>query len=119
MMTLDEYFQGYESSMPIFETIRDMLESIGPTQVRVSMSQVAFWRHKAVARVWIPTCYLKREAAPLVLTLGFDHRIDSPRWKEVVEPAPSHFTHHLEIWSVDDLDEEVRRWLYQAWLEAA
>ncbi len=117
-MTLDEFFHGYESSLPFFEALRDMLDRIGPTQVRVSKSQVAFWRRKAVARVWIPARYLRREAAPLVLTLGFDHRIDSPRWKEVVVPAPGHFTHHLELWSLGDLDGQVHSWLEQAWREA-
>jgi hypothetical protein len=45
-------------------------------------------------------------------------RSDSPRWKEIVEPAPGRFTHHLELYDVADVDDEVRGWLRQAW-EAA
>ena len=39
----------------------------------------------------------------------------SPRWKQVVEPTQGHFTHHLELHGPDELDEEVRQWLRQAW----
>jgi hypothetical protein len=119
IITLDEFFLSYETSRPFFDQVRVTLDSIGPTEIRVSKSQIAFWRRKAVARVWIPAKYLKREAAPLVLTLGFDHRIDSPRWKEVVEPTPGQFTHHLELWVLSDLDDQVCTWLEQAWWEAA
>lgn len=118
-MTLDEFFQDYAQSEVIFSALRSMLDGVGPTEMRISKSQVAFWRRKVVARVWIPAQYLKGNLAPLVLTLGFDHRHASPRWKEIVEPAAGRFTHHLELWSVDEVDEEVREWLQSAWLNAA
>ncbi len=114
-MTLDEFFKGYETSRPLFEAVRAALDSIGPTDLRVSKSQVAFWRKKAVARLWIPARYLRRQTAPLVLTLGFHSRDASPRWKEIIQPAPGWFTHHLELYTAADIDEEVRRWLKAAW----
>lgn len=36
----------------------------------------------------------------------------------LAEPAPGRFTHHLELWAGDEIDDEVRAWLRQAW-EAA
>ncbi|MBI5568043.1 MAG: hypothetical protein HY870_24305 [Chloroflexi bacterium] len=63
----------------------------------------------------LPKQYLRR-AAPLVLTLGFRCRDASPRWKEIVEPRPGRFTHHLELWSLTDIDDEVREWLRAAWV---
>lgn len=116
---IDEFFQGFETSRPIFEAVRELINGIGPTELRISKSQIAFWRRKAVARVWIPARYLKKNYAPLVLTLGFDHRIESPRWKEIVETAPGRYTHHLELWSQVDIDGQVRDWLQQAWMNAA
>ena len=115
----EEFFLGFESSRPLFNAVREAIDCIGVTEMRVSKSQIAFWRRKPVARVWIPGRYLKGDIAPLVLTLGFDHLIESDRWKEVVEPAPGRFTHHLELRSVDEIDEQVREWLRQAWLNAA
>jgi hypothetical protein len=118
-MTLDEFFAGREHSRRIFEAVRTAIEAIGPADVRAGKSQVSFWRRKAFARVWIPGMYLTgRKAAPLVLTLGFRHRDLSPRWKEVVEPVAGRFTHHLELYSADDVDNEVRGWLREGW-EAA
>jgi hypothetical protein len=114
-MTLDEFFQSYEGSRPYFDAVRELIDSIGPMEMRISKSQIAFWRHKAAARVWIPARYLQKNCAPLVLTLCFDQRAESPRWKEIVEPAPGRYVHHLEIWSLDDIDGQVREWLQQAY----
>ena len=118
-MTLDEFFLGYEKSRPLFDAVLCAIEPFGPTELRVSKSQIAFWRRKAIARVWLPARYLRGNPAPLVLTLAFHSRDRSPRWKEIVEPAPGRFTHHLELHSIADLDEEVRDWLREAWVIAA
>jgi hypothetical protein len=117
-MTLDEFFQGFEKSRPLFEAVRNAIDAIGSTELRVSKSQIVFWRRKAAARVWIPARYLRSNTAPLVLTLGFPSRDESPRWKEIVEPVSGRFTHHLELYSLADLDEEVHDWLRAAWISA-
>ncbi len=59
--------------------------------------------------------YLRGEVAPLVLTIGRCNRDTSPRWKEIVRIAPARFTHHLELWSVREIDAQVRAWLQEAW----
>ncbi|MCA9970980.1 MAG: hypothetical protein KC425_12230 [Anaerolineales bacterium] len=118
-MTLAEFFTGYENSRPLFEVVCAVVDGLGSTEMRITKSQIAFWRRQAVVRVWIPGRYLGGKPAPLVLTFSFDRRDPSPRWKEIVEPAPGRYTHHLEIYSVDDVDAEVRSWLQQAWLAAA
>ena len=117
-MTLDEYFWGYEESRQIFEAVRGAVDAIGPTKLRVTKSQIAFYRRKALARVWIPARYLRGKTAPLVLTLSFHSRNKPPRWKEIVEPAPGYFAHHLELYSVADIDDQVCGWLRDAWMIA-
>jgi len=118
-LTLDKYFEGRAESRQLFGILHRMIESIGAAEIRVTRGQVAFRRRKAFAWAWIPGKYLRGRGAPLVLTLSFLHRDTSPRWKEIVEPAPGRFTHHLELWSAGDIDEEVRDWLREAWAEAA
>jgi Domain of unknown function (DUF5655) len=49
----------------------------------------------------------------------FRGRDASPRWKQVVEPAPGRFTHRLEFRSAEEIDDEVRTWLAEAWQAAA
>lgn len=117
-MTLDEYFAGSEQSRQLFDRLREVIESIGGAEIRVTKSQIAFRHHKAFAWAWMPGKYLRGKNAPLVLSLSFRHKDPSPRWKEIVEAAPGRFTHHLELYSAGDLDEEVRNWLQDAWVQA-
>ncbi len=113
-MTLDEFFTGYDDSRALFEALREAIEVLGPAEIRVTKSQVAFYHKKAFAWTWVPDRYLHGKHAPLVLTLSFRYRDTSPRWKEIVEPYPGRFTHHLELYSPADVDDEVRGWLRAA-----
>ncbi len=117
-MTLEEFFAGYAESRQLFEALARAVDAIGPAALHVTKSQIAFRRRRAFAWAWIPARYLRRPCAPLVLTLGLRRRDGSPRWKEIVEPSPGRFTHHLELYQVDDLDAQVREWLQEAWREA-
>jgi len=118
MMTLDEFFKGQEESRQIFEAVQQQVAAIGAAELRVSKSQISFRRRKAFAWVWMPSRYLRGKTAPLVLTLSFPNRDASPRWKEMVAPRPGRFTHHLELYSIADIDEEVHGWLRDAWATA-
>ena len=90
---------------------------IGPAVVRVSKSQASFYRKHPFGVTWRPSQSLGREGAPLVLSVYLKRRDDSSRWKEVVEPARGHFTHHLE--PPADVDEYIRGRLAEAWGAAA
>jgi hypothetical protein len=67
----------------------------------------------------MPGTYLRGRHAPLVLTISLRRRDSSTRWKEIVEPTPGRFTHHLELRSATDVDDQVRSWLREAWADAA
>lgn len=118
-MTLDEFFSGREESRRIFAALCGAIQALGPAQVRVTKSQVAFRRRRAFAWAWVPGMYLRGSRPPLVLTLSLAQRSGSPRWKEIVEPAPGRFTHHLELHAESEIDDEVRGWLREAWEAAA
>ncbi len=117
-MTLDEFFKGYKESRRLFDVVLSVIKTIGPVELRVTKSQIAFRQSKNFAWVWIPGKYLHGKTAPLVLTASFRRRDTSARWKEIVEPSPGRFTHHLELYSVNDIDNEVRNWLQEAWTTA-
>lgn len=117
-LEVDVFFAGEDAPRRLFEALRQAVESVGAVELRVSKSQIAFQRRRAFAWVWMPGTYLRGQAAPLVLTLSLRQRDRSPRWKEIVEPYPGRFTHHLELYSVDDIDDEVRGWLREAWTAA-
>jgi len=113
-MTLDEFFAGHEDSRLIFEALDRIISSLGPVEVRVTKSQVAFYQRRAFAWVWIPGKYLRGKQAPLVLTVSLRWKDSSPQWKEVVEPRSGRFTHHLELHSGAEIDDEVCAWLHEA-----
>ena len=118
-MTIEKIIEENETSQSLYKKVVAAVERIGPCSLGFTKSQVAFRRKRAFAWVWVPAQYLKRAGmAPLVLTLSLPYRDSSPRWKEVVEPSPGKFTHHLELWQPGDLDAQVEAWLRKAWLEA-
>lgn len=114
-MTLDEFFLGFEESRRIFDVLVSSLDAVEPIDISVTKSQIAFRRIKAFAWAWVPGKYLHGKHAPLVLSMAFTSPNGSPRWKQVVEPAPGRFMHHLELYSESDVDDEVRGWLRRAW----
>jgi hypothetical protein len=118
-MTLDEFFVGQDESRGIFDALRGAVDTLGPAQLAVTKSQIAFRRRRAFAWAWMPGMYLRGVHVPLVLTLSLRRQDSSPRWKQVVEPVPGRFTHHLELRSAADIDDEVRIWLQEAWAAAA
>jgi len=116
---LEQYFSGRgRRSRELFDLVRSAIQSIGPATMHVTRSQVSFRRRRAFAWTWMPGQYLRGDVAPLVLTIDLHRRDESPRWKEVVEPRPGRFTHHLELRSATDIDEQVLAWLVEAWDQA-
>jgi hypothetical protein len=114
---LEEFFAGRPAARDLFEAVRAAVDAAGPAEIRVGRSQVAFRRRVGFAYAWIPGRYLRSDV-PLVLTLALGRRDPSPRWKEVVEPRPGRFAHHLELRDAADVDEDVRAWIAEAWVRA-
>lgn len=112
--TPEEFFTGHPLGMAVFDRISGLLHDEAPYEVRVSKSQVAFRRRRGFAYLWLPGQYLRAPAASLVLSIVLGRADLSPRFKEVVHPAPSHWMHHLEIQAVGDIDGEVAAWLHEA-----
>ena len=82
--------------------------------VRTSRSQVAFRRRRGFAYLWVPGRHLRGPAAPVVLSIALDRRVESDRFTEVAHPAPTVWMHHLELPTPDELDDEVAGWLREA-----
>jgi hypothetical protein len=67
----------------------------------------------------MPDVYLGGGHAPLVLTVALQRCDPSPRWEQIVEPAPGRPMHHLELCAADAIDDSVRESLAEAWKAAA
>lgn len=118
-LTIDDFFRGRDDSRRLFDAVARQVERLGDAAIRVSKSQIAFRRKKNFALVWIPGQYLtNRPTCPLVLTISIPMRNPSARWKEIIEVGPKRFTHHLELYRKNEVDDEVRQWLKEAWERA-
>lgn len=112
--TPEEHLAGHPLALAVLARVRGILEAAGPIEVRVTRSQVAFRRDRGFAYLWLPGRYLAHPGADVVLSIALGRRDASPRWKQVVEPAPGQWMHHLEVRDVDDVDDEVAAWLTEA-----
>ena len=117
-MEAADFFAGSPEALAIHREVESAIERLGEATTRATKSQVGFYRTRPFAATWRPDQYLAGKHAPLVLSIYLDRRDNSPRWKEVVQPAKGRFTHHLELYSSKDVDEFVRCFLEEAW-EAA
>jgi hypothetical protein len=109
-----EFFADQPLGLAAFDRVVEMLAPVGTVEVRVSKSQVAFRRKRGFAYLWLPGRYLSRPGADVVLSIALGRHVESSRWKQVVEPAPGQWMHHLEITNVSDLDDDVSQWLREA-----
>lgn len=94
-----------------------MAAALGPMEIRVSKSQIAFRRRRGFAYLWRPGTYVK-SVVPLVLSLALPYQAASARFKEIVHPSPRIWMHHLELLDSGGLDADVEHWMRQAY-EAA
>jgi hypothetical protein len=114
-----DFFRGRALAARLYGGIVRVLATLPGHEVRVQTSQIGFYANgHPFASVWMPKSYLRR-GAPLVLTVMARRRLPSSRWKQVVQPRPGRFTHHLELWAVEDIDDDVVRWLWTALSDVA
>jgi hypothetical protein len=114
-MELADFFDGYAESRVIFDAVWAAAQALGPVALRVTKSQVALeLEGRPFAWLWIPAKHLGRKAAPLVLTLSFRQPQPWSRCKEIYQAAPGRYTHHLELWRPEDVDEQALEWLQVA-----
>ena len=109
-----DFFAGHPDGAAVAAAVVAAVEALGPHTVRVTRSQVAFRRRVAFAWLWRPAQYVRSEV-PAVLSVGLATRDHSPRWKEVVQPSPGRWMHHLELTRPEEVDDEVRGWLRTAY----
>lgn len=103
----EEHLAGHPLALAVLARVRDVLEAAGRVDVRVSRSQIAFRRDRGFAYLWLPGRYLAKPGADVVLSIALGRRDGSPRWKQVVEPVPGQWMHHLEGRDVSEVDDEV------------
>jgi hypothetical protein len=112
-----EFYAGSAAGLAVHEAVAAAIDEIGPAEVRVTTSQIAFRRRKGFAYTWRPGQYVRSDV-PAVLSFALPRAIESPRIKEVAHPAPIVWMHHVELRHPSEVDDEVRSWLTEAYANA-
>jgi hypothetical protein len=113
-MEPDDLLHGHPTAAAVFDAVSRGLQDLVPVEVRTSKSQIAFRRRRGFAYLWLPGQYLHGPQAEVVLSIALDRHDPSPRFKEVVQPSPGHWMHHLELAGADEVDDQVVAWLHEA-----
>ena len=108
----DQWFAEHPEALPVHERVRELLQPVDSYDVRITRSQVALRRRRGFAYLWLPGMYVDSDV--VVVSVALDRRIDSDRFKEVVQPRAGLWMHHLEVHDLADLDDEVGTWLCEA-----
>lgn len=111
--TPEQLFSGSPRGLELLHAVERLLAVPAPPELRVTKSQVAFREKRGFAYVWWPGRYLD-SGVPAVLSIALPRRIDSARFKEIVNPSPGVWMHHLELHNEQELDAEVAGWLGEA-----
>jgi hypothetical protein len=114
----ERFFADHPVALDVYRLACSMLEDIGPFEMRTSKTQVAFRRRRGFAYLWFPVGWARGPGVEVVLSVALARQDDSRRWKQVAHPSPRIWMHHLEVSRLDDLDEEVRDWLAEAYAAA-
>jgi hypothetical protein len=104
------FFAGSPAGLEIGEAVFACIHDLGQFDVRVTKSQIAFRHGRGFAYLWRPAMYVT-SSVPAVLSLALPYRIHSARFKEIVQPVPGRWMHHLELPTADSVDTEVKDWL--------
>jgi hypothetical protein len=110
-------FDGHPLGYQLYLAAAEVIEAFGDVEQRATKSQVAFRAGRAFAFVWRPGQYVTSDV-PAVLSFDLPRRLQSSRIKSVVHVGNRGWLHHLELRSVEEIDDEVVGWLLEAF-EAA
>ena len=112
-MTLEEYFStGPERERPIFEAVRDHLESLG--DVRIEAVSVGIFFKRSVTFV-----ELRPKDRWVALSFGLSHPIDHPRIARRMTGSGRRTYFVVNLRGPEDVDDTVRGWLTESYLETA
>lgn len=111
------FFDQHMNALPLYEAFEQkVIEDIENIRIKVQKSQISFYSRHLFACVSFARVRKKKDcpAVWIVLTLGLDHRLDSPRIEVATEPYPGRWTHHLLISDPNEIDEELLSWFKEA-----
>jgi len=111
-MSLDDYFStGPERERPIFGAVMGHLDTVGPVHVEPVSVGIFLKRAQSFAQLRPMTRWV-------ALSFGLPHEVRSPKIARKVIAYGSMFHHVVNLCGPDDVDDDVRSWLTEAYLSS-
>jgi hypothetical protein len=111
-MTLEEYFStGPERERPIFEAVMAHLDMVGPVHVEPVSVGIFLKRARSFAELRPMTKWV-------ALSFSLPRPVQHPRITRKVQPYGGHYFHAANLRGPEDLDDQLRGWLTEAYLNA-
>jgi hypothetical protein len=95
-------------AVELYVALEAAVQECGPIRVHATKSRIAF-----VTRMQFARATLRKKF--IVASLILPHRVENPRFRRIDRHGPHSFGHHLRIHSVDEIDEELKGWLCEAY----
>jgi len=112
-MTLEEYFSTgpAERERPIFEAVMEHLDTVGPVHVEPLSVGIFLKRARRFVELrtmqnWVALCF------------SLPRRVDHPLMKRKPISYHGRYYHVLNVRTADQIDEEIRGWLTEAYLDS-
>ena len=112
------FFEGHRAALPLFLEFETFLDSAFPVvNKRVCRTQISYFNRHVFACVSFAAVKRKADLPEgyMVITLCLPARLDSDRAAVKVETYPGRWTHHFVVSSPDELDEEFRIFVREAY----
>ena len=111
------FFDRHMEALPLYESFENrVVNEIENVRIKVQKSQISFYNRHLFACASFARVRKKKECPPvwLVITIGLNHKLESPRVEIATEPYPGRWTHHLLISDVEEIDDELMAWVKEA-----
>ncbi|WP_294514940.1 DUF5655 domain-containing protein [uncultured Intestinimonas sp.] len=110
------FFDGKPLELGLYEALFARMEAAFPqASVKVQKSQISFYDRRLFSATSLPV--RRKKSWPehcLVVTVGLNQRLESPRVAVAVEPYPGRWTHHILLTTAEEIDGELMGWLEEA-----
>ncbi|MFN8377816.1 MAG: DUF5655 domain-containing protein [Anaerolineae bacterium] len=114
--SLDTLFAGRPACRELYDAVERFIQSLGPMDIRVTQTQVAFAVKRQFAWVWMPQLWTRgRPTDSIVVSFALKRRVEHPRIAQSVEPYPGRWMHHVMLEDPAELDDTLLGWLTEAY----
>jgi hypothetical protein len=112
-MTIDDYFAtGPERERPIFEAVMAHLDRLGPVHVEPVSVGIFLKSNRTFAQ-------LRPKTKWVALSMSLPRAVAHPRLGPKVQPWAGRYHHVFNLRTPDDVDDQIRGWLTEAYLPDA